>query len=76
MSRTVPTCAQQPDPAALPDPSELAVAIRVGQKMLALYGTVDSGDIFAYAQAHSGLTEALRILLRAVGAELDSESTR
>lgn len=51
------------------EPSDLAVAIRVGQHMLALYGTVDSGDIFAYAQAHGGLTEALRILLRAHGAE-------
>lgn len=51
------------------EPGDLAVAVRVGQKMLARYGTVDSGDIFAYAQAHGGLTEALRILLRAVGAE-------
>lgn len=65
---TVPTCAKQPAPAAT-DPSELAIAIRVGQQMLAAYGTVDSGDIFAYAQAHGGLTEALRILLRAHGVE-------
>ncbi|NEC92177.1 hypothetical protein G3I71_41870 [Streptomyces sp. SID12501] len=54
----------------LSEPSDLAVAVRVGQKMLARYGAVDSGDIFAYAQAHGGLTEALRILLRAVGAEV------
>lgn len=58
------------------EPSELAVAIRVGQKMLALYGTVDSGDIFAYAQAHGGLTEALRILLRAHNAEPASTPER
>ncbi|WP_328757444.1 hypothetical protein [Streptomyces sp. NBC_00271] len=51
------------------EPGELAVAVRVGQRMLAAYGTVDDGDIFAYAQAHGGLAEALRILLRAVGAE-------
>lgn len=71
MSRTVPTCANQPAPT---DPSELAAAIRVGQKMLARYGTVDSGDIFAYAQAHGGLTEALRILLRALGGEPTTRS--
>jgi hypothetical protein len=51
------------------EPSDLDVAIRVGQKMLAMYGGVGHGDIFAYAQAHGGLTEALRILLRALGAE-------
>lgn len=51
------------------EPSDLAVAIRVAQKMLAAYGTVDSGDIFAYAQAHGGLSEALRIMLRALGVE-------
>jgi hypothetical protein len=37
--------------------------------MLAKYGTVDSADVFAYAQAHGGLAESLRILLRALGAE-------
>jgi hypothetical protein len=52
-----------------PDPDDLAVAIRVGQYMLDKYGTVDSADIFAYAQAHGGLAESLRILLRALGAE-------
>lgn len=56
-------------------PSDLDVAISVAQKMLARYGTVDSGDIFAYAQAHGGLTEALRILLRALDA-LDDEPDR
>uniref|UniRef100_A0AAU1ZZZ3 Uncharacterized protein n=1 Tax=Streptomyces sp. NBC_00093 TaxID=2975649 RepID=A0AAU1ZZZ3_9ACTN len=57
------------------EPGELAIAIRVGQKMLARYGTVDSGDIFDYAQAHGGLTEALRILLRAHGAEPEAPDT-
>ncbi|MFF4356929.1 hypothetical protein [Streptomyces sp. NPDC001604] len=51
------------------EPNDLSVAIRVGQEMLRLYGTVDSGDIFDYAQAHGGLSEALRILLRALAAE-------
>ena len=72
MSSTLPSCGQMPTPNPLPDPNELAVAVRVGQKMLARYATVDSGDIFVYAQAHGGLTEALRILLRALGAEGDN----
>ncbi|MEH0635408.1 hypothetical protein QBA35_19095 [Streptomyces bottropensis] len=53
------------------EPSDMTVAIRVAQKMLAAYGTVDSSDIFAYAQAHGGLAEALRIMLRAHGVEPD-----
>lgn len=51
------------------DARELAIAVHVGQEMLAAYGTVAGNDVFAYAQAHGGLVEALRILLRAVGAE-------
>jgi hypothetical protein len=58
----------------VPDPDDLAVAIRVGQYMLDKYGTVDSADIFAYAQAHGGLAEALRILLRALGAEVGEQA--
>lgn len=50
------------------DNRELAIAIHVGQQMLAAYGKVD-GDVFAYAQAHGGLAEALRILLRVLDAE-------
>jgi hypothetical protein len=61
---SAPTCAL----ITAPEPSDLDVAIRVAQRMLAAYGTVD-GDIFAYAQAHGALTEALRIMLRAHGAE-------
>jgi hypothetical protein len=49
--------------------SDLAVAIRVGQKMLAAYGDSSGFDVFAFAQAHGGLAEALRILLRALDAE-------
>lgn len=55
--------------ASPPEPSDLAVAIRVGQKMLAAYGDSSGFDVFAFAQAHGGLAEALRILLRALDAE-------
>ncbi|MFF7884284.1 hypothetical protein ACH40F_29305 [Streptomyces sp. NPDC020794] len=58
-------------PLAVSESTDLAVAIRVGQRMLATYGAVE-GDIFAYAQAHGGLAEALRILLRALGADPDA----
>ncbi|WP_326729730.1 hypothetical protein [Streptomyces phaeochromogenes] len=57
------------------EPSDLTVAVSVAQKMIAAYGVVDSGDIFAYAQAHGALTESLRILLRAVGAEPDEQDS-
>jgi len=50
-------------------PSALDTAIRVAQRMLADYGNTSGYDIYAYAQAHGGLTEALRILLRALDAE-------
>ncbi|MFJ8791417.1 hypothetical protein [Streptomyces sp. NPDC102462] len=51
------------------EPGDLAVAIHVGQKMLAAYGDPTDFDVFAYAQAHGALTEAIRILLRALNAE-------
>lgn len=51
------------------EPSDLEVAIHLAQRMLTAYGSVDTGDIFDYAQAHGGLTEALRVLLRALDAE-------
>ncbi|MET7731239.1 hypothetical protein ABZT02_07705 [Streptomyces sp. NPDC005402] len=51
------------------EPSDLAVAIRVGRRMLAHYGDASGFDVFAYAQAHGGLAEGLRILLRALDAE-------
>ncbi|MET9965434.1 hypothetical protein ABZZ80_05785 [Streptomyces sp. NPDC006356] len=54
----------------LREPADLTVAIRVAQRMLTVYGDSSTfPDVFAYAQAHGGLTEALRILLRACGAE-------
>ncbi|KND40074.1 hypothetical protein [Streptomyces stelliscabiei] len=58
-------------PGALPPATDLASAIRVGQKMLALYGDSSGFDVFAFAQAHGGLAEALRILLRALDVEPD-----
>ncbi|WP_020117540.1 hypothetical protein [Streptomyces canus] len=55
------------------EPSELAAAILVGRHVLDHYGTVDSGNIFDYTQAHGGLAEALRVLLRALDAEPDED---
>lgn len=57
----------------LREPTDLATAIGIGQRMLDVYGTVDSGDITAYTQAHGGLTEALRVLLRALGAPVGEQ---
>jgi hypothetical protein len=65
-------------PIDLPDTGELATAVRVARKMLAVYGDSSGFDFFAYAQAHGGITEALRILLRALDAEPvdDEEAAR
>ncbi|SBT91402.1 hypothetical protein GA0115233_103034 [Streptomyces sp. DI166] len=52
-----------------PAVTELDTAIRVAQRMLRHYGTVDGSSTYAYTVAHGGLTEALRLLLRALGAE-------
>jgi hypothetical protein len=57
-----------PAPLLPPVTGELDSAISIAQKVLAAYGTVEGG-IFDYAQAHGGITEALRILLRALNAE-------
>jgi hypothetical protein len=51
------------------EPSDLATAIRVGRRMLAHYGDASGFDVFDYAQAHGGLAEGLRILLRVLDAE-------
>lgn len=60
-------------PPAVPEPSELAVAVSVAQDMLTAYAGVDHGDLFALNQAHGAIREALRILLRAVGADPEAE---
>lgn len=55
--------------AAPPEPSDLAVAARVAQLLLAEHERVDHTDVFALNRAHGALVETVRILLRAVGAE-------
>lgn len=55
--------------AAPPEPSDLAVAARVAQLLLAEHEHVDHTDLFALNRAHGALVETVRILLRAVGAE-------
>ncbi|MEH0637285.1 hypothetical protein QBA35_28840 [Streptomyces bottropensis] len=56
-----------------PEPTDLAVAARVAQLLLAEHERVDHTDVFALNRAHGALAEALRLLLRAVGAEADGE---
>jgi hypothetical protein len=72
LNSTVPNGGGVPTP-TVPEPSDLDTAIRVAQRMLADYGNTSGYDIYAYAQAHGGLTEALRILLRALDSEPDVE---
>lgn len=62
-----PTTTVGAPPPALP--SDLAVAAHVAQQMLTDYAGVDHGNLFALNQAHGAIRGALRILLRAVGAE-------
>ena len=52
--------------------SDLEAAVTVAQKMLAAYGDSSGFDQFGYAQAHGALSESLRILLRALGAETEA----
>ncbi|MEU3982533.1 hypothetical protein AB0F77_20965 [Streptomyces sp. NPDC026672] len=54
-------------PAAI-EPSNLTVAIRVAHKMPADYGNSRLED-FSYPAAYGALSEALRILVRAVSPE-------
>ncbi|MEU7399716.1 hypothetical protein [Streptomyces sp. NPDC044948] len=49
----------------------LHAATHVARRMLNEYGTVDA-DLLAYARAHGALTEALRLLLRALDAETEA----
>ncbi|MER7963585.1 hypothetical protein [Streptomyces ardesiacus] len=50
---------------------ELRVATHVARRMLNEYGTVDA-DLLAYARAHGALTEALRLLLRALDGDTEA----
>lgn len=67
MHRTTSSSGQAPTPNPFPEPSDLGTAIRIGQYMLSTYGDVGHSDIFALNQAYGSVTEALRILLRALG---------
>lgn len=58
-----------PGVGAPPEPSNLAVAARLAQLLLAEHEHVDHTDVFALNRAHGALVETVRILLRAVGAE-------
>ncbi|MDX2829468.1 hypothetical protein [Streptomyces scabiei] len=57
-----------------PEPTDLAVAARVAQLLLAEHERVDHTDVFALNRAHGALVETVRILLRAVGAEADGSN--
>ncbi|MFD5227392.1 hypothetical protein ACFWJ5_02395 [Streptomyces qaidamensis] len=74
MSRTpaeqAPTLAVGALPPALP--SDLAVATRVAQTLFADYGD-SSRDGFSYPEAYGALRESLRLVLRALDADLDDE---
>ena len=63
-------------PAAVTEPTDLEVAVSVAQRMLVDYAGVDHGDIFALNEAHGAIREALRILLRALGAEVHARGER
>jgi hypothetical protein len=65
---SAPPCAQV-SLAQSANPDDLAIAVRVGQRMLTAYTTVDRRDVAALNQAYGGVSEALYILLRALGAE-------
>lgn len=52
-----------------PEPSDLAVAARVAQLLLAEYEGIDHSDLLALDRAYAGLCETLRILLRHIGVE-------
>ena len=54
----------------LREPGDLNTAIRVAQRMLGVYGD-SSRDGFSYPEAYGAQREALRLLLRALGTELD-----
>lgn len=79
--RATPTPAQSytAAPLAAPGPVtehvDLTVAIGVAQKMLTAYSDTSTFGEFGYAQAHGALSESLRLLLRALGAEADLAGT-
>lgn len=54
-------------PTYAPEPSDLDTAIALARRSLVKYGQPDFGDPNGISHAHGHLTEALRILLRALG---------
>ncbi|MEU0965656.1 hypothetical protein ABZ357_09600 [Streptomyces sp. NPDC005917] len=62
-------------PAAITEPSDLAVAVRVAQQMLSRYGAVDHRDVLALNEAYGAIRESLKIMLRAVDAEPEIADT-
>ncbi|MGV9275950.1 hypothetical protein [Streptomyces griseosporeus] len=50
-------------------PANVATAVRVAQTLLAEHHDTDHRDLLALNRAHGALTETLRILLRALGAD-------
>lgn len=61
-------CPNRAASSALAEPSDLTVAIRVAQHLLADYGD-SSRDGFSYSEAYGALREGLRLVLRAHSAE-------
>ncbi|MFD5472945.1 hypothetical protein [Streptomyces sp. NPDC127105] len=55
----------------LREPSDIETAASVARQLLEAFADVDHGDVFALNRAHGALTEALRILLRAVETETE-----
>ncbi|MDX2675814.1 hypothetical protein [Streptomyces soliscabiei] len=51
------------------EPSNVATAASVARQILTTYADVDHGDVHGLNRAHGAVTEALRILLRAVDPE-------
>ncbi|MFF7763154.1 hypothetical protein [Streptomyces griseorubiginosus] len=62
------SCTNTPTPAA----ADLAVAVQIARRMLAAYGD-SQVDGFDYPAAYGAVSEALRILVRAVDGETDAE---
>jgi len=75
MDLSMPAAPSSTIPRAV-EPSDLTVAIRVAQKMLAAYSDTSTFGEFGYAQAHGALSESIRILLHALGAEPDTKTVQ
>ncbi|QFZ73986.1 hypothetical protein GFH48_12680 [Streptomyces fagopyri] len=54
----------------LREPSNLTISVNVARLLLAQHEQVDHRDLYAVNRAHGALAEALRLVLRAVDAEV------